>query len=317
MPPAVISRCHQPHVNAFHHNSSSTAITPLAATQSSLHPPITLYSSPSWSDQATFHHSTTAGLPTRNLIYHHNSHGQQDQEGDSLESQYLLHHHNQPPSRSTSGDDGQTVHIPPASHETQEGQKPPPQSNHYNEVIRRSARIKIRYANVETTHNNAEPKSDASTDDLSEVPSYYEEDEADDEESNQMTSEEEQEKDFNDDDGGGSDYDPDFNPPPPRKRPRCNSGVSIASSSAASTNATSSASSRPSMKRELSTDDDADDDEEELDGKTRQYGGRPAKNKRLFACPLNGCGKTFTRRYNLTSHIRCHSGRCLLLTNSF
>ncbi|KAJ3193813.1 Metallothionein expression activator [Irineochytrium annulatum] len=36
-------------------------------------------------------------------------------------------------------------------------------------------------------------------------------------------------------------------------------------------------------------------------------GGGPSNNK-VYRCPEPGCEKTFTRRYNLQSHLRCHSG---------
>ncbi|TPX44887.1 hypothetical protein SeLEV6574_g04228 [Synchytrium endobioticum] len=34
----------------------------------------------------------------------------------------------------------------------------------------------------------------------------------------------------------------------------------------------------------------------------------PPAARRRFRCTVPGCGKTFTRRYNLASHVRCHSG---------
>ncbi|KAI8821166.1 uncharacterized protein EV422DRAFT_496135 [Fimicolochytrium jonesii] len=35
---------------------------------------------------------------------------------------------------------------------------------------------------------------------------------------------------------------------------------------------------------------------------------KPPKPPRLYTCPSPHCPKTFTRRYNLQSHMRCHSG---------
>ncbi|KAI9332886.1 hypothetical protein DFJ73DRAFT_630162 [Zopfochytrium polystomum] len=29
---------------------------------------------------------------------------------------------------------------------------------------------------------------------------------------------------------------------------------------------------------------------------------------KAYICPNSGCSKSFTRRYNLQSHLRCHSG---------
>jgi uncharacterized Zn-finger protein len=34
----------------------------------------------------------------------------------------------------------------------------------------------------------------------------------------------------------------------------------------------------------------------------------PIKESKDFKCVLEGCGKSFSKRYNMQSHMKCHSG---------
>ncbi|KAJ3192414.1 Metallothionein expression activator, partial [Dinochytrium kinnereticum] len=47
----------------------------------------------------------------------------------------------------------------------------------------------------------------------------------------------------------------------------------------------------------------------------------PNAVSKMYHCPHDGCDKTFTRRYNLQSHLRCHSGErpftCRFCTATF
>ncbi|KAJ3143797.1 hypothetical protein HK101_003072 [Irineochytrium annulatum] len=57
-------------------------------------------------------------------------------------------------------------------------------------------------------------------------------------------------------------------------------------------------------RRSVNADDDESDDETATSRRRRGSGSGP----RMHTCPYKDCGKQFPRRYNLNSHVLCHTG---------